>query len=327
MAVRVVAGARTLAERDALQTQSLKGSHRETVFMQELLLMRLGALAWLAPVVAGIWILNASISAWLRLRNPVLDMTADKRSLATDLGYIAISPISEALSRLFTTGGLALCALALGHRLGPDLIDGFGPVAAQPRWLIYVEVILLGDLIFYWTHRLAHTVPWMWRFHAIHHSTRHMRATSALRAHPGEAYVQLIQMVPLYLMGFPLEVLISILPVAMLYAMLIHSNAPLRLGPLRYVLNSPAFHRWHHALDVRDGTRNYAGWFPAFDLLFGSFTMPDHAPPELGIDDPNMPETCEAQLLYPFRRSGDRKEPWKTWVRKLWTKRPTAHTS
>jgi sterol desaturase/sphingolipid hydroxylase (fatty acid hydroxylase superfamily) len=99
------------------------------------------------------------------------------------------------------------------------------------------------------------------------------------------------------------------MPAVTLYAMFIHADRDIALRPLRYVVNSPAFHRWHHAVDVSDGTKNYAGLFPIYDKIFGSYYLPDHAPAAIGIAHDDVPDTCAAQLLYPFRRRSSGEPP------------------
>ena len=57
------------------------------------------------------------------------------------------------------------------------------------------------------------------------------------------------------------------------YAIFVHANVPWSFGPLRYVIATPAFHRWHHAAEEQGLNHNFAGLFPLFDLLFG---IPGH---------------------------------------------------
>lgn len=284
--------------------------------MRDLLLPRLGDLAAIAGIAAIVRPAVALVPfAIERVRGIVSPTTAARRSLRTDLGYLCLSPVTEAFSRALTTLGTGACALAAGHRLGPDLLHGFGPVVEQPRWLIVVEMLFLGDLLYYWTHRLAHTLPWLWRLHAVHHSTRHLRWTSALRAHPAEAYVQLVQVVPLFALGFPVDALAPLLPVFTLYGLVIHADLDVSLRPVSYLVNSPAYHRWHHACAAGHASTNFAGLFPLYDAIFGTYRLPGHAPSRLGIEDADMPETCLGQLAYPFRRRprARRVMSWARW--------------
>ena len=228
-----------------------------------------------------------------------------RRSLRTDLVYLITAPVTEVFSRTAMVFALILAAWIGGHHLSPQLFSGFGPVIEQPRWLIIGEVLIFPDFVYYWVHRAAHTFPALWRFHAVHHSTEHLRWTSALRAHPVEVYLHVVIALPLFLVGFPLDVLAGILAVSGFYSFWIHTNVNIAPGRLRYVLNSPRFHAWHHQRDVKDGTVNYGAFFPLFDALFGTFKLPDRLPPDFGLDDPTtlkVPEDFLGQLRYPFRR-------------------------
>jgi sterol desaturase/sphingolipid hydroxylase (fatty acid hydroxylase superfamily) len=83
----------------------------------------------------------------------------------------------------------------------------------------------------------------------------------------------------------------------------VHANLNWTLGPFKYVIAGPVFHRWHHTAADRGGSSNFAGTFPIWDLLFGTFYMPEHEMPDAyGIADKSFPEGFSAQMLYPFRK-------------------------
>lgn len=269
--------------------------------MGELLQLRIGNLALLSVgAVVGLYALAVS-GRVLGRRVALRDVTsAAQRSVLTDLAYLVFSPVTETLTRTLTTVAFVICAVAAGNHVGPDVMRGFGPVVQQPHWLVVAEMLVLGDLIYYWTHRLAHRVPMLWRLHAVHHSTEHMGFTSAMRSHPAEAYVIVLNHVPLFALGFPIESLVAAAPIATLYAMLIHSNLDVSLRRVSYLFNSPLFHRWHHARDVEDDGVNFAGLFPIFDALFGTYYLPAEGPSAVGIREA-MPQTFFGQLLHPFR--------------------------
>jgi hypothetical protein len=89
-----------------------------------------------------------------------------------------------------------------------------------------------------------------------------------------------------------------------LYSFWIHANVNVSSRPLSYIFNSPRYHAWHHARDVSDGTVNYAGFFPLFDKLFGTYKHPAALPSDFGLDDPTtrkVPEDFVGQLKYPFQ--------------------------
>lgn len=278
--------------------------------MGELLQLRAGPMVGLAVLaLVGFSIMRRVLFVLERSGKIPALSDPSRRSLRTDLGYMILGPLTELLSRVLSTFAVVGCALLAGRQVGPELLEGFGPVVKQPRWAIALEMLVLSDFIYYWVHRLAHTVPALWRLHAVHHSTEHLRWTSALRAHPAEVYLHVVTMVPLFFLGFPIDAIALVAPLTTLYAFVIHTNTNYAVRGLSYVLNSPRYHGWHHALDAKDGGVNFAGFFPIFDVLFGTYKLPDHLPEAYGMDDRNMPETCVAQLFYPFRPALDDAQP------------------
>ncbi len=176
-----------------------------------------------------------------------------------------------------------------------------GAVASQPWWLQAVEVIFLSDLVIYWAHRLQHRVPLLWRFHSIHHSAEHLDWLAAHREHPLDTIytVGLINL-PAFILGFPLETLAGFFAFRGLWAIYIHSNVRLPIGPLRWFIGAPELHHWHHERSRDAG--NYANISPLMDLLFGTYRCPDKEPEALGIQEP-ISRSYVGQLLHPFRRA------------------------
>jgi sterol desaturase/sphingolipid hydroxylase (fatty acid hydroxylase superfamily) len=184
-------------------------------------------------------------------------------------------------------------------------LDGITPaafratVAGQPWWLQAVEVVLLSDFLIYWGHRLQHRVGFLWRFHSIHHSAEHLDWLAAHREHPLDSIytIGLINL-PAFVMGFPLETLAGLLAFRGLWAIYIHSNVRLPIGPLRWFVGAPELHHWHH--DKARDAGNYANISPLMDLLFGTYRCPDHEPAAFGVSEP-MPKSYLGQMLHPFR--------------------------
>jgi sterol desaturase/sphingolipid hydroxylase (fatty acid hydroxylase superfamily) len=160
-------------------------------------------------------------------------------------------------------------------------------VAAQPWWLQAVEVIVLSDFCVYWGHRLQHATPLLWRFHSVHHSAEHLDWLAAHREHPIDT---------IYTMGL-LETLTGLIAFRGIWAIYIHSNVRLPIGPLRMLIGAPELHHWHHDRDRNAG--NYANISPLMDLLFGTYRCPDHEPEHVGISEP-MPQGYFRQMLHPF---------------------------
>jgi sterol desaturase/sphingolipid hydroxylase (fatty acid hydroxylase superfamily) len=171
-------------------------------------------------------------------------------------------------------------------------------VASQPWWLQFLEVILLSDLLIYWGHRLQHRVGFLWRFHAVHHSAEHLDWLAAHREHPLDTVytVGLINL-PAILLGFPLTTIAGFIAFRGIWAIYIHSNVRIRIGPLRMLIGSPELHHWHHDRDRDAG--NYANLSPLMDILFGTYRCPDHEPKHFGLKDPG-PRTYPGHLIRPF---------------------------
>ena len=189
---------------------------------------------------------------------------------------------------------------------GADKIDAYiwpefrQKVASQPWWLQAVEVVVLSDFFIYWGHRLQHRVPFLWRFHSIHHSTEHLDWLAAHREHPLDTvYTMGLINLPAFLLGFPIETIAGFVAFRGLWAIYIHSNVRLNTGPLRWLFGAPELHHWHH--DKARDAGNYANISPLMDLIFGTYRCPDHEPEALGISEP-ISRSYLGQLLHPFRK-------------------------
>jgi sterol desaturase/sphingolipid hydroxylase (fatty acid hydroxylase superfamily) len=177
---------------------------------------------------------------------------------------------------------------------------GFGPLSRQPIWLQAIQIYLLGDFIAYWSHRLFHRGRW-WPFHAVHHSSEDLDWLGSLRVHPfNDLFNKLVQVSPILLLGYNPLVTLSVAPIFTFYAIFLHANLNWDFGPLRSVIATPVFHRWHHSRDREAWDKNFAGLFPFWDILFGTYYMPKGRYPEnFGICEP-MPSGYLGQMWEPF---------------------------
>ena len=221
----------------------------------------------------------------------------------TDMFHWVFLPWARMLSRVLIGPLLVVLGFALGIGQGHELFQGFGPLARQPTWLIIIEVLVLVDLTSYWSHRLFHTVPFLWRFHAIHHSATTISWSTTGRLHPvNEVINYATGVVPAFLVGFPLSVVVAVIPALVWYAVAAHTDWNPPYGPLRHVLASPRFHRWHHTMPSEGGNMNFSNIFAFWDHLFGTFYLPENKEPKVfGLDGEVMPESYLTQLAYPFR--------------------------
>lgn len=260
----------------------------------------LGQIAGIAIVLAVLAALYAVLQRfWPSIRGQRLY----RPGFWTDLSYWLLSPlINRGFGQVVVVAALIPVALAVGVAL-PDLKNGWGPVATLPLWVQAAAIVVLGDFIGYWVHRYTHT-GWWWRVHAVHHSSTQLDWLAAARVHPfNDALGDIARAVPLVALGFAPIAVAGVLPFFTLYAVTLHANLSWDYGPLRTVVASPRFHRWHHTSAEEGRDRNFSGLFPVWDILFGTYYMPTGVQPRsFGVSEA-VPAGLLGQLTYPFRAS------------------------
>ena len=183
---------------------------------------------------------------------------------------------------------------------GPVPTDGF--VSRQPLWLQIIGAIVVADAGFYAVHRMFHAVPWLWRFHSVHHSIEELDWLAAHRVHPADQIIHSsASYLPLFLLGFPAEAIGVHAVLYFVHSHLIHSNVRVGFGPFGYIVASPQFHHWHHANHPEAHDRNFAPTLVWLDRLFGTLHVPAHMPTRYGTDDP-VPTDYLRQMVYPLMR-------------------------
>jgi sterol desaturase/sphingolipid hydroxylase (fatty acid hydroxylase superfamily) len=262
----------------------------------------------LTGVAVGLLLAAGVLGTLERLRPAIRGQRVFRRGFRTDVGYWFFTPlVTRALTRFAVVVAVVLLALRAGVPLDREHVRAFAEgsgraIQRQPLWLQAVEVLLLGDLIGYGMHRLFHRRR-LWRFHAVHHSSQEVDWLSSVRLHPvNDVVMRLAQVVPFVLLGFAPTVLAGYAPFLTFHALLLHANVRWTFGPLRHLVSSPAFHRWHHTTQAEGLDKNFAGLFPFIDVAFGTFYMPDGRQPErFGILGDDVPPGLWRQLLHPFR--------------------------
>lgn len=171
-------------------------------------------------------------------------------------------------------------------------------ISEQNYFLQVFEVVFLSDILIYWGHRLQHQNAFLWKFHKVHHSSEHLDWLAAHREHPIDTVytVGLINL-PAFVLGFPLPALAGLIAFRGIWAIYIHSNVRLSIGPLKLLIGSPELHHWHHDLNKDAG--NYANISPLMDKLFGTYTCPPEEPEAFGIKE-DFSQTYAGQMLQPL---------------------------
>ena len=164
--------------------------------------------------------------------------------------------------------------------------------------------ILAADFVQYWTHRSYHEIPFLWRFHAVHHSAKTMDWLAGSRQHILELIVTRVGVLGiLYVLGFEKKVMDLYIVIVGFQAVFNHANVHLPWGPFKYIFVTPDFHHWHHSSDDVAIDRNYAAHYAFLDHLFGTAIKGQTGFPEkYGVQGDYMPDGFTRQLLFPFRK-------------------------
>lgn len=172
-----------------------------------------------------------------------------------------------------------------------------------------IITLIIFDLVNYWWHRINHEIPFLWRFHRVHHSDTEVDVTTSLRFHFGEFLISYVIRVGLVLLlGLNLWQLIIFEIALNTFSQFHHSN--IKLNPifekyLEYLFISPTLHRAHHAVDIKTGNSNYSVIFSFWDRIFGSFGDPkltENGP--LGISGYTQERVLNLKevILHPFKK-------------------------
>lgn len=222
-----------------------------------------------------------------------------RKEWQTDMKHFAVNHFIVGLVLLIVN-------FLLHHLFGRWLSNGFQQHVHQLPFALQLPLcILVADLAQYWTHRAYHEVPFLWRFHAVHHSVKTMDWLAGSRQHMLELIAtRVCVLAPLYILGFSEAVMNAYIIVVGFQAVFNHANVHLPWGPLKYVFVTPNFHHWHHASDDEAIDRNYAAHYAFLDYLFGTAVKSKNKfPDKYGVVGDYMPDGFVRQQLFPFRGS------------------------
>jgi sterol desaturase/sphingolipid hydroxylase (fatty acid hydroxylase superfamily) len=216
-----------------------------------MLALLLGA-AVFAALAAGTF---APLEAWF----PRTDARPRLRAIAL---CVALLLLDTASMRLAGHPLLAEIARATG--------DGAIGASLAP-WLRIALAFVVGDLLGYALHRALHEVPWLWRFHRVHHAAVDLHFWEGWRLHPVDFVAHGLAVgIPGVVLGAPFAELVWLVLLRKAYTAYLHANLPWRHGALASLLASPSWHAVHHDADRRGDHANFAAMFPWIDRLFGT---------------------------------------------------------
>ena len=212
--------------------------------------------------------------------------------MVPDLGHTILSKLAAQLWVVFMLYGFVHVSSKTGGVFWPS------------QWPMFFQVLMglvIAEFGLYWAHRLAHEWPFLWRFHAVHHSVVRLWFFNTGRFHFVDAVVSVtLGQILLLIAGAPESVMLWVGMVTPYIGFLTHCNIEMRFGPISYVFNTPGLHRWHHSREKEEGNKNYGENLMIWDQLFGTFFNPIRKPPvNIGIGD-YVPQGLWAQIKSPF---------------------------
>ncbi len=203
--------------------------------------------------------------------------------------------LAQYLVQVVLLVGLIAMIEPYGHGLWPSSLPGVVQVFL---------FILIRDFFRYWLHRAMHEVPFLWRFHAAHHSAERLYWLNGIRGHPMEAIGQVcFYALPFALLQPEAEIALVAVFVQLTIGIFQHANIDLKLGFWEYIFSIGDNHRYHHYPNKDVGDSNYGGEFIVWDILFGTFHKVKGERPDdrIGIGTaPNYPMTMAGLLIAPF---------------------------
>jgi sterol desaturase/sphingolipid hydroxylase (fatty acid hydroxylase superfamily) len=214
----------------------------------------------------------------------------------TDLVYFVISHLLIQVTGVV----IQLPAVMIFGKMG---LSGFHAIV---QGIPFIPQLLLAmfvsDLFQYTGHYFFHKIPFLWRFHAVHHSTKNIDWLAGSRTHFVDLIaVRAISFIPLYVCGFSRDVFTTYIVIVAIQAVLAHANTNINFGFLKYVFVTPQYHHWHHSDDPKAYDTNFAIHFPFIDMIFGTYyPMGDTWPESTGLGDAKFPKGFAKQFVFPF---------------------------
>jgi sterol desaturase/sphingolipid hydroxylase (fatty acid hydroxylase superfamily) len=181
-------------------------------------------------------------------------------------------------------------------------------IQSWPFWAQLLLAFILADFKHWNIHRLLHRIPLFWEFHKVHHSVKEMGFAAHLRFHWMETILyKTAQYIPLAMIGFGIDDFFTIHIISIIIGHLNHANLGWSYGPLKYLINNPKMHIWHHAKTLPDSHKqgvNFGISLSVWDYLFKTAHIPDNGRDiEIGFDgDSNFPKSFTRQVFYPVKK-------------------------
>jgi sterol desaturase/sphingolipid hydroxylase (fatty acid hydroxylase superfamily) len=170
-------------------------------------------------------------------------------------------------------------------------------------------MFVMADFLQWNVHRMLHRIPWLWKFHKVHHSVKEMGFAAQFRFHFMETIVyKSLQYIPLAMIGFGIEQFFIIHMFSVFVGHLNHANLDWSYGKLGFIFNNPRMHIWHHAKELPRQHKygmNFGLTLSIWDYIFGTAYVPKSGKDlEIGFKgDETFPEDFKGQLVFPFKNN------------------------
>ena len=195
-------------------------------------------------------------------------------------GYYRSNDAINSLSAGILSETMGYFTKILQYTIWGLVLSNFALFDIQRSWFdgsasgigLWILAAVLWDFCYYWNHRLGHEISVLWAAHAVHHQSEEYNLSTALRQSSSGFIFGWIFYVPLFLIGFPADVLITVAAINLIYQFWVHTQQIRRLGVLDRIFVTPSNHRVHHAQNASYIDKNYGGIFILWDRLFGTFT-------------------------------------------------------
>ena len=255
-----------------------------------------GRPAWLGVdfFVLNLMLYSAAFIPLERLFALRAEQLVFRRQWPIDLTYFFLNSLLIEVLTLLTVKPVSILFDAVR-------IDAIG----QLPLVIQVPALLLAaDFTQYWVHRAFHVSRWLWPFHAIHHSIEQMDWLAGSRLHLFDVIVTRgLTYVPIFVLGFSERALMVYVFIVAVQATFIHANVKWTFTRLQRIVATPAFHHWHHSAEPESIDKNFAVHTPAWDLMFGTYYLPDRWPAAYGlVHHRDVPSRWTSQFVYPLRK-------------------------
>ena len=217
----------------------------------------------------------------------------------TDVVHFVVNPALRAIATVVVLAPVVVVASVAVPDAWQDA------VRSQPSLVQLVEALGIAIVGSYWAHRRAHRIPFLWRFHRVHHQSQQLDWLAATHLHPVDtAFSSILPVVPLALLGFSRATFGISLTALTAFAILDHANVAWSFGRLRWVLPDPLWHHWHHSNEPGARDTNFST-LAVVDRVFGTAHLPGGAwpstfPERFGLDE-SLPSGYLGQLASPFR--------------------------